>query len=248
MTREHVWSAAVVDSFKDAPYTIDNRRGKIYKAAPVVKDICGKCNQALSPCDSYMAQFAQNNLRGPLLGKSLSFDLPNLTRWIIKTSANHSRAAGEDKLWWKKYRSFIRFGVAPPPDIDMFAAPWLDPRPPELQQLLPVPALGARSLSLDALSDRSWVGSFYAGWALKVGSAVFAFIDWIVDTPPDIRNRIRDNIREYGWSLLGLDKFPSGYPFNQYTCVFYNFISDPTKPLTLEGQDLSILSRKPLAP
>lgn len=235
MTREHIWSDALVALFDDAPLTLDERRGKVYRAAPAIKDVCDACNQALSSCDQYMVEFARKHLREQLSGKLIIVDIPNLARWILKTSANHSRAVGERNKWWNKYRNFIRFGDSVP-EIDMFAASWYDPRPTDLQQLMPVPTLGAMSVNLHALTDPPWTEistNYNAGWALKVGSAVFAFIDWIQKTPESIRYRTRDTMRGYGWSLIGADVFTSGFPFNEYTCVFYNIISDPTKPLIL---------------
>lgn len=233
VTREHIWSASLVALFDDAPLTIDDRHGKIYLAAPIVKDICEECNRALSPCDEYMTQFAGRYLRERLSGSPVSIDLTKLSRWVLKTSANHSRSAHERSEWWKKYRSFLQFGGSTP-DVDMFAASWHDPRPTDLQRLVPVPTLGAGSVSLHALSDPPWkkISEHYnGGWALKVGSAVFAFIDWAPGPPESIRCLTRDVIRGYGWSLLGVDVFPSGFPFNEYTCVFYNIISDPSEPL-----------------
>lgn len=236
MTREHIWSASLVALFDDAPLTLDEKRGKVYLAAPIIKDVCKECNQALSPFDGYMAKFARRYLRRRLSGKPVSVDLPNLSRWILKTGANHSRSAGERNEWWKKYRIFFQFGGSTP-DVDIFAAAWHDPRSTDLQQLMPVPALGARSVSLHTLAVPPWKEiseNYSGGWALKVGSAVFAFIDWAPGTPESMRSLTRDAIRGYGWSLLGVDVFPSGFPFNEYTCVFYNFISDPSKPLVLD--------------
>lgn len=237
MTREHIWNNSLVALFDDAPLTIDERHGKIYLAPPIVKDICEECNQALSPCDEYMTKFAGRYLRKQLSGSPVSIDLLNLSRWVLKTGANHSRSAHEHSEWWKKYRSFLRFGGSAP-DVDIFAASWHDPRPLDLQRLVPVPALGARSVSLHALSNPPWKEiseHLNGGWALKVGSAVFAFIDWEPGTPESIRYSTRDTIRGYGWSLLGIDVFLGGFPFNEYTCVFYNIISDPSKPLALNG-------------
>ena len=52
-------------------------------------------------------------------------------------------------------------------------------------------------------------------------SALVALFDDAPLTLDEKRRKIYLALR----SLLGVDVFPSGFPFNEYTCVFYNIVS-----------------------
>ena len=176
-----------------------------------------------------MAGLARQYLLEDLSGEPISLDRATLLRWVLKTSANHSRWSGDVRGWWRKYIAFIRYGIDVP-EVDLFAAPWHDTRPSLIQQMMPVNTLEAKTLSLHALTNPTWKeisAYFEAGWALKIGTAVFAFVDWKEGTPRSLRRQSCNSIREYGWSLVGEDVFPKRNPFNEITCFTYYVISDP---------------------
>lgn len=232
LTQEHIWSHSVIREFPDAPLTLDEYRGKVFAAEPTIGDVCNDCNKGLSKYDAYMATLTHQHLTKPLLGKPVVLDLQKLARWILKTSANHSRSTKEKNEWWREYTDFMRFDGDLPINIDFFGAPWDDPRPVNLQRMLPVKTLDAMSVLLNKVKKPSWEhlsAYFNGGWALKIGYSVFMFINYEPTIPDKTRDQLRDSIRGFGWSLLGIDAFPKSSPFNLYTCVKYSIICDPSR-------------------
>lgn len=230
LTNEHIWSNGLLRVFDAvAPLTIDSKRAVVHRGDPLIKDICDECNQGMSLCDGYITDFARQYLTKELPREPVILDRDMLLWWVIKTSANLSRGNKNDTGWWRRHISFIKNGIDPP-DIDLFAAPWYEKRPSLIQHMMPVNTIDARGLVLHVLTNPSWEeisAYFEAGWALKVGAAVFAFIDWNEGVPSNLRNRTCDLIRAYGWSLVGRDVFPKRTPFNDITCFTYYVISDP---------------------
>ena len=97
-TKEHVWSASLIRlTEKEAPYTFDPHREKVYGAHPQLKDTCAPCNNLLlSPADAAMLEFAQRHLLGPIEPETvLDLGDPRLTRWVLKTAYNHDRSHPE---------------------------------------------------------------------------------------------------------------------------------------------------------
>lgn len=53
-TKEHIISCSVLDLFPECYLTLDETRGVVHQADPVVKDVCAKCNnEKLSYIDDY---------------------------------------------------------------------------------------------------------------------------------------------------------------------------------------------------
>ncbi len=242
LSQEHLWSQSVSRAFPNASLTISEHRGKVYSAAPTIGDVCKDCNSGMSGYDAYMGELARRHFVKPLPGNPISLDLAKLTRWLLKTAANHSRSLRNENEWWRKFTTLILSSSDRPAYTDFFGAPWFDPRPLELQQMLPVPALGGMSILLQRVENPPWTemsSYFNVGWALKIGFSVFMFIDYKPNVPDSLRLRLCDSLREFGWALLGIDSFPRSCPFNQYTCVKFGIITDPTDQFVdISGADL----------
>ena len=59
-TKEHIISHSVLELFPECDLTYDDMRNTVYKAEPMIKDVCAECNnKRLSYIDSYAKSFIQ---------------------------------------------------------------------------------------------------------------------------------------------------------------------------------------------
>lgn len=233
LTDEHVWSSVVLRLFDDvAPMTFDEKRGKIYAADPVIKDLCGECNAGTSAADAAMGEFTKRYFVGRLdRHYVVDFDDPNILRWVMKTVSNHERCLGIDSTWWKDYVPFFKRQRVDVSRIDLLLAPWLDLSPEGVATtMLGVLTLGAKQLLLGGLKQvdpRTAHEQISTSWVLKVGSGVFALFVWKAGATNGIRRSVVDELRNYGWLMCGEDNVVGRVPFNLITCILYHLPANP---------------------
>lgn len=101
MTKEHIWSKALIERWESELKTYNPKTGKFYTGEPVIKDVCANCNNVrLSQLDQYLAETYDTQLkdqvqRGTAVVFTYSYDL--LLRSLLKISFNSCRATGNDK-------------------------------------------------------------------------------------------------------------------------------------------------------
>lgn len=235
LTDEHVWSSIVLRLFDPvAPITIDEKRGKAYRADPVIKDLCGDCNAGTSAADTAMGKFAKRYLVGRLDREYVvHFDNPNILRWVMKTVSNHERCLKVGSNWWKGYVSFFKGAAANTSQVDLLLAPWVDLSPERVASTTcAVLTLGAKRLVLAALKTidpHVAHEKIVTSWVLKVGSGVFVFILWKADAPDEVRRAVVAELRDFGWLLSGQDDVVGRIPFNALSCTQYEIPADPNE-------------------
>jgi len=100
MTKEHIWSKALIERWESELKTYNPKTGMVYKGEPVIKDVCANCNNGrLSQLDQYLAEMYDAQLkdhvqRGSSVVFTYSYDL--LLRSLLKISFNSCRAIGDD--------------------------------------------------------------------------------------------------------------------------------------------------------
>ena len=100
MTKEHIWSKALIDRWESELNTYNPKTKKFYKGEAVIKDVCANCNNVtLSKLDKYLAEMYDNQFknhvqRGNGVVFEYSYDL--LLRSLLKISFNSCRMMGDD--------------------------------------------------------------------------------------------------------------------------------------------------------
>lgn len=232
LTDEHVYSDSVLRLFDDlAPITIDPIREKLYTKDPVLKDLCGTCNSALSKCDVYMKSFASTYLLNEIRrSTNIEFHEDLFALWCIKTASNNERSANPKGLnpWWHKYRDYFR-GLNKKPDTgDILFAAWKNIEP--LPGMNPVNVIESKELIFvsDLLqSSDDWKKLVERSWCIKIGYGVFCFIDWKSDASVELRNNMLKELISWGWLIPKGKQTVLSHPFNIVTSATYFILSDP---------------------
>ena len=229
LTREHVWSNVLLRMYEpDANLTTDPHRQKVYEADPQLKDVCSDCNNVkLSPADTAVGEFAQRHLVKPIpSGTSIDLANVNLARWALKTSYNIERHMGLGRSWQTPLLPFMLGSPDELGNVDLLFAPWEDLSPMGVATKLGmVQTLDSRQLMFDAIESAPpdvVQSAVECGWALKVGSGVFAILVWSTSTPAALRAAVIAEIRGYGWLAGGLDTVAGRPPFSTHTCTQFN--------------------------
>ncbi|MBW4527091.1 MAG: hypothetical protein KME18_18195 [Phormidium tanganyikae FI6-MK23] len=101
MTKEHIWSKALIKRWESKLKTYNPKTEKFYTGEPVIKDVCANCNNVrLSQLDQYWSEIYDAQLknqvqRGDGVVFTYSYDL--LLRSLLKISFNSCRATGDDR-------------------------------------------------------------------------------------------------------------------------------------------------------
>ena len=99
-TREQIISSGILDIFPECFATIDNIRGKIHLADPMIKDVCSQCNNnRISYIDSYGKKmisdyFVQKYEKDDVL--EFSYDYTLIQKMLLKYAYNDLRSHKED--------------------------------------------------------------------------------------------------------------------------------------------------------
>lgn len=103
MTREHLipsWYIQTQDSSEGKRFFLEKAPGKFLQSDPVVKDVCGECNNVkLGSLDDYakglyFGAFLEDVYHGEK--KAVRFDYESLLRWLMKVSFNSARIHGSN--------------------------------------------------------------------------------------------------------------------------------------------------------
>ncbi|WP_419683761.1 hypothetical protein ACN22W_09445 [Burkholderia theae] len=114
-TKEHIWPNNLIDKFEDL-LTYNPRNENFYKGDPVVKDVCGPCNNTyLSKVDAYLAGLFDSHFANYVeAGQSaeFSYDYNALLRGLLKISYNSVRSTANEKQknLLAKYAKQILYG------------------------------------------------------------------------------------------------------------------------------------------
>lgn len=240
ITREHIWSQALLRLFDDiAPFTINEAIGKWYPADPVIKDLCTDCNGSLSSADAAFTEFATATLRSTIdFGSDINLDPVLLSRWAVKTASNHERATRSGNKWWLNAVSFMRGEASQPVNIDVLFGAWGHDIDEELVNgvfdMDKRPLLARPIIIMELLcgSTPVFLEELHKAWALRIGSAVILVLSW--KDPNSYRREaaIRE-MRGFHWLLVGYDKRVEGCPFVPPSHVFFDWIISPLKPLDM---------------
>ena len=236
-TKEHVWSASLIRlTEKEAPYTFDPHREKVYGAHPQLKDTCAPCNNLLlSPADAAMLEFAQRHLLGAIEPETvLNLGDPRLTRWVLKTAYNHDRSHPELRtrragMWRPILPSLLDRGPLVP-GVEIWFGSWREPfGNGMLEGLNVVHRLDARELILylEGLEPGEAERHLAATWGLKVACGVFALLVWQPSTAPELKERTAAGFRSADWLPMHDGQLAGQGPFNKYTAATYHVICHP---------------------
>jgi len=141
MSDEHILSDGLLKAVPDPSVTFSGRARKVFKAAPVIGDVCRVCNNGpLSVLDAYAKQLWADCLSKFVLdGETIQFrfDYHPLLRWVLKTSFNSARADGKGlQCFTGDVVRYIRDGGDQPPDLFLYAS-LIKPTECAGRQLLP---------------------------------------------------------------------------------------------------------------
>ena len=99
-TKEHIISSSILDLFPECFLTIDSNRGKIYPADPIIKDVCGVCNNRRL---SYIDNYAKNFINQYFVSKynvddtlNINFDYTLIQKMLLKYAYNDMRSKKEN--------------------------------------------------------------------------------------------------------------------------------------------------------
>ncbi len=99
-TKEHIISAAILDLFPECFITFDEVRNVVHDADPMVKDVCGVCNnQRLSYIDSYAKDFVGRyfiNKYDIDDSVEIEYDYSKLQKMLLKFAYNDMRSHKDD--------------------------------------------------------------------------------------------------------------------------------------------------------
>lgn len=233
LTREHVFSNAVLRVFdSQAPLTYLGH--KVFKADPVIKDLCTDCNTALSSYDNAMKQFAEAYLR---VYRKPPWNLPSedksIRLWVLKTAMNFERAQRQ-KDWWRGFIPNLMQSKLDP-DLDVFFAPWCDLSPGYAASAWNVVrVLDGRTALIAGSTVGPWKElerSIRVAWVIKLGYGVFLMIAWEGRAVIEVRATAVTDLLNWGWCLLGYDRKTRGVPYSAETCGTISVVADPRRPI-----------------
>lgn len=99
-TKEHIISSGVLDLFPECFLTIDEAKGIVHEADPVIKDVCAECNNnRISYIDSYAKNIiAKNFLKKYEEDENIKFeyDYVLMQKVLLKYAYNDLRVHKEN--------------------------------------------------------------------------------------------------------------------------------------------------------
>lgn len=103
-SKEHIISCAILDMFPECYLTIDEARGRIHEADPMVKDVCTECNNSrINYIDSYAKQFISEyffNSYDADAEVKVNYDYVMLQKMLLKYAFNDMRSRKEDTSYF----------------------------------------------------------------------------------------------------------------------------------------------------
>lgn len=232
LTKEHIYTDKILEIFQDiAPLTFDENRATVHSGDPVIRDLCGRCNSGLSNADNHVAEFAQKYCLSTISnGQILSYDKDLMELWVVKTAANCERSypdQSKTKKWWHNFRGYLQKKDTKPKSCDIFFAPWVDKAP--LPGMNPVYEIASSTVTIISEAYETNITETFLerGWAIKIGHGVFAALIWNENVSAPDRLKILNEIRSWGWLLIGTDTSTTKYPFNHISSTTFQVLHNP---------------------
>lgn len=233
LTREHVYSDGLLRVFDaTAPLTWDNPRGIAHPGDPVIRDLCGDCNSALSDCDTAMINLARDHLTSPLTpGTTIAHDAELVSRWLVKTAANVARAGSWGSNFWSPLVSFLLSREKRPERVRAYFSPWEDLSPmafaSTLGAILHIQTVEALLVGFSAGTSTHIRGLLDIAVSVKIGHGVFLLLIWKSDVTPAQRESVDRELIGFNWRRIGdLDNL-QGTAFNSYSSMAVHVVGDP---------------------
>lgn len=109
VTKEHIISDSVIELFPECNLTI--RKNKVFKADPVIKDVCSDCNNnKLSALDTYGKGMVERYFLityEPDHILSFNYDYNLFSRFLLKMAYNSDRSYRQDTSWFKSNTEYL---------------------------------------------------------------------------------------------------------------------------------------------
>lgn len=127
MSDEHILSDCLLKAVPDPSVTFSGKAKRVFKAAPVIGDVCCACNNGpLAVLDAYAKQLWTEYFSKFVLEEEVvqfEFDYHLLLRWILKTSFNSARADGKGlRCFTSDMIRYIRDGGNHPADLFLYVS------------------------------------------------------------------------------------------------------------------------------
>ncbi|MDP9701583.1 hypothetical protein [Paenibacillus polysaccharolyticus] len=131
LTKEHIIPDSLLDIFAECDFTI--RGNSYFKADPIIKDVCFKCNnEILSKLDNYGSNLIKKyfiNEYEPDARLNIDYDYRLLSRWLLKIAYNGERSFKRNTELFKPYLDYIMGSTEENPRISLFAGLAIDTSP-----------------------------------------------------------------------------------------------------------------------
>lgn len=105
-TKEHIISHSVLELFPECDLTYDDMRNTVYKAEPMIKDVCAECNnKRLSYIDSYAKSFIQKYFvrsYNEEVVVEIEYDYAMIQKMLLKYAFNDMRSRKQDCSFFDK--------------------------------------------------------------------------------------------------------------------------------------------------
>lgn len=112
LTKEHIWPDSLINKYNEVLKTYNKRTNAFYVGDPVIKDVCGICNNDnLSKLDTYISTLYDEcffNRLSPGDSASIDYNYDLLLRSLLKISYNSSRANSNEKTI-KIHKQFAKY-------------------------------------------------------------------------------------------------------------------------------------------
>lgn len=127
MSSEHIFPDWLMKAVADPSLTYSGRAVKVFKAAPVIGDVCRTCNNGpLSALDARAKDIWSDYLAKFVLAAEtvqFRFDYHLVLRWVLKISFNSARADGKGlRCFTSDVVRYIRDGGDRPSDVFLYAS------------------------------------------------------------------------------------------------------------------------------
>ncbi|WP_052646966.1 hypothetical protein [Paenibacillus terrae] len=131
LTKEHIIPDSLLVVFAECDFTI--RGDSYFKADPVIKDVCLKCNnEILSELDNYGSNIIKRYFVDeyePDTHLNIDYDYRLLSRWLLKLAYNNERSFKRNTELFVQYIEYIMGITEGHPKLSIFAGLAIDTSP-----------------------------------------------------------------------------------------------------------------------
>lgn len=227
LTKEHIIPDALLDIFAECDFTI---RGENYfKADPIIKDVCFKCNnEILSELDNYGTNLIKKYFVSeydPDTKLNIDYDYRLLSRWLLKIAYNGERSFKRNAELFLPYLEYIMGTTEENPKISLFAGLAIDTSPMleyyhdniKLQVITapkfvgesilePTDAFGTSFKIRKNMNDLN-ISELQESFLFRFGSAIFLMLLWKDDSTLESLNSFEWIIQHmYPYKLLNKEQ------------------------------------------